>query len=416
MSISQRDLIRDILNWGKEHGVVLNGVKAKAIPNRGIGIVATRALKPGDTVLSIPLKATRNIKNIHPPIMFKTHDVGITDITVHSLLAVDLIISFQNNPARTTPNHNPWLAALPSLEDFTKTTPYFFPPELQALLPKPARDIIAKQNRIINHDFAILSDIYWPGSGRNLMTKEQFVHAWFIVNTRTFHYLPPGMDEKKVSWDDQMALVPIADLVNHGDGEGCVFGFSEDGFVAIVEKEYCRGEELSLCYGRHGNDALMAEYGFIMGLNLEQVDENEERRSAENRWDTVDLEEAVRVVGARQLGREMRTEELEGKQLKMDCRGNIGGDVMNVLGSMVEGNDHKGDVDERVTHLLRDVLLALHERYREVLGRWKINGETVGEESQWDILVRRWAQIDLVVDRARERQGFGRWPAAVEIC
>ena len=37
--------VKKLLQWGKFHGAELNGVTAKRVPGRGIGVVATRAVE-----------------------------------------------------------------------------------------------------------------------------------------------------------------------------------------------------------------------------------------------------------------------------------------------------------------------------------------------------------------------------------
>ncbi|KAM7204724.1 hypothetical protein V8F20_003508 [Naviculisporaceae sp. PSN 640] len=313
-------------------------------------------------------------------------------------MAADLALSLQNSPLRTGIDdshivnngldNNPWLKALPSYQNFAKTIPYFFPPELQVLLPKPARDIIAKQNSIIDHDFAILSKIDWSENGDEAMTKEQFIHAWFIVNTRTFHYVAPGQQD--ACWDDQMALVPIADFINHGADKGCLCGFSEEGYIITAEREFKRGEELSLCYGRHSNDALMAEYGFII--------EGEDGMTG-NKWDSVDLEEFILEVGRTRGRGEIEKKELEGKNLKIDWEGNIHQDVTDTLRKLVVVV-----FDDRLEHevkeFLWEVLQALLDKFGEFFQELR---DTVGDPDQWDIMIKRWGQIERIRSKAIDR-------------
>ena len=83
---------------------------------------------------------------------------------------------------------------------------------------------------------------------------------------------------KHLPSEDQMALVPIADLINHAE-TGCVVTFSSTAYIITADRRYRQGEEVRFCYGeQHSNDALMAEYGFIM---------------ARNRWDSVALDEVI---------------------------------------------------------------------------------------------------------------------------
>ena len=48
---------------------------------------------------------------------------------------------------------------------------------------------------------------------------EDFKYHWFIVNTRSFYFVPAGA-EPEPNVDDNMALCPFADLFNHTDEEG----------------------------------------------------------------------------------------------------------------------------------------------------------------------------------------------------
>ena len=45
------------MQWAKERGVEINGVKPQVIPGRGLGLVTTRALQDGDRLLFIPERA-----------------------------------------------------------------------------------------------------------------------------------------------------------------------------------------------------------------------------------------------------------------------------------------------------------------------------------------------------------------------
>ena len=39
------DIFKDLLRWAKERGIEVNGIEPRQIPGRGVGVVATRALK-----------------------------------------------------------------------------------------------------------------------------------------------------------------------------------------------------------------------------------------------------------------------------------------------------------------------------------------------------------------------------------
>lgn len=63
-----------------------------------------------------------------------------------------------------------------------------------------------------------------------------------------------------------MALNPFADYFNHSS-QGCKVEFGPDGFEITSNQVYKKGEEIYISYGKHSNDFLLAEYGFIMDEN-----------------------------------------------------------------------------------------------------------------------------------------------------
>ncbi len=84
-----------------------------------------------------------------------------------------------------------------------------------------------------------------------------------------------------------MALNPFADYFNHSS-RGCLVEFSGIGFEITADRAYAEGEEVYISYGKHGNDFLLAEYGFVMDGNV---------------WDDVCLDEVVmRALGEEQKG------------------------------------------------------------------------------------------------------------------
>jgi hypothetical protein len=162
-----------------------------------------------------------------------------------------------------------WPSAFPTLASLEIGMPFMWPAELQMLLPKPAKEILKKQQMNYQRD--------WGGFSRAFphMSQEQYLHAWLLVNTRSFYYGAPGME--KFAQDDRMALLPVADLFNHAD-VGCDSAFTEESYTITADRTYRLGEEVFFCYGGHSNDFLLAEYGFLL---------------EENRWDAVCLDESL---------------------------------------------------------------------------------------------------------------------------
>lgn len=79
-----------------------------------------------------------------------------------------------------------------------------------------------------------------------------FEYYWAIVNSRSFHWKPPG------SKPGYMVLCPFIDYLNHGpSGTGVNVNQTSRGYEAWTDRNYQPGEELLLTYGAHSNDKLL---------------------------------------------------------------------------------------------------------------------------------------------------------------
>ena len=68
---------------------------------------------------------------------------------------------------------------------------------------------------------------------------------------------------------------------------GCDVTFSPSGYTICADRDIAPGEEVSISYGNHSNDFLLAEYGFIL---------------AENRWDEIRLDDIlIELIDPQQL-------------------------------------------------------------------------------------------------------------------
>ena len=119
------------------------------------------------------------------------------------------------------------------------------------------------------------------------ITKDDYLYAWLLVNTRTFYHETPRT--KKFKKEDKMVLQPVADLFNHtsydpsaeekeGNKKTCSVAFSPTAFTITTARPYTAGEEVYICYGNHSNDFLLIEYGFLFDENV---------------WDEVCIDDAI---------------------------------------------------------------------------------------------------------------------------
>ncbi|RDW63823.1 SET protein [Coleophoma crateriformis] len=253
MEIHQR-----FTEWAMSQGVEINGIAAHRFPGKGLGIIAERRHKAGDTLLTVPEGALRSVRTVPKGISTR-----IGSITVHGLLAADLT-------ADVSPHRAAWRAVLPNKKDFEESVPLMWDEQLQQCLPLPAKKLLNHQKSKLKADWQAVSAAYPDFS------KDDYLYNWLIVNTRTFYYVPPR-SKKNLPRDDCMALNPFADYFNHAD-EGCEVLCSSAGYEVVTDKPIEKGAEVHISYGSHSNDFLLAEYGFIL---------------EENKWDHVKLDEYI---------------------------------------------------------------------------------------------------------------------------
>ncbi|KAK0661515.1 Ribosomal lysine N-methyltransferase 2 [Lasiodiplodia hormozganensis] len=246
------------ISWAKDQlGVTIDGVTPARLPGRGLGVLATKPLKQGDLLVSVPAKAlltteTKHVKDVEVP----------KEATVHARLAAYLTLM----DGRDDAPHRIWQPVWPKKEEFESIMPMNWEEREKELLPAHAKSLLEKQQEKFEKD--------WRSLKAHLPSKDLFTYYWLIVNTRTFYWDYPTttrtgkqqVKRRKLAPDDCMALCPFMEYFNHAD-EGCTVDHDMKGFTITCNREYNPGEEVFLSYGPHSNDFLLIEYGFILDSN-----------------------------------------------------------------------------------------------------------------------------------------------------
>ncbi len=274
---------------------------------------------------------------------------------------------------------------LPTLSDFEATTPFMWHPKLQELLPQPARDIVRRQQARFSRDWESVSKAF-PA-----MRRREYLHSWFVINTRTFYYVTAQMESYPP--DDRLAFLPVADQFNHAAG-GCRVSFTPGGeFTICTDRAYRAGEEVYISYGEHSNDFLLAEYGFVL---------------EENRWDRVslqdvllpklDLAQRAQLEGRDCLGPfTLSTENLGCRKTQAAFRSLCY--TQEEWQSFVDGEEDQGPTcQKKVDVLLMQILQDLADGAKKNLQ--DIGEISVGQGAQRELLAGRWKQIQTMVTQA----------------
>ncbi|GAB1312263.1 Ribosomal N-lysine methyltransferase-like protein [Madurella fahalii] len=377
----------ELLRWAGEKGIELHGVEPRAIPGKGVGVVATKPLKANERLLHVPTSALRTLDTVRPKIK-KNLPPGTK---VQAILAADLALE------KPTSKYAPWTAVIPSRESVTSSLPLAWDPLLHPYLPKPARGLLQKQQTKFARDWAAVEQHLLPTlapSHSPPLTQQTFLYAWLLVNTRTFYH-ETSRTARQLAADDRMVLQPVADLFNHADA-GCEVAFAPAGFAITADRAYKPGDEVCICYGRHANDFLLVEYGFV---------------PARNRWDEACIDDAVMpefddtqrlVLEERGFwGKYVVDERTVCYRTQVAVRLLCVRDVEVWKGFLDEGEDGGEEMQREVDGLLVRVLERYVRRVEETIEELK--GVEAGEPCQRQVLDLRWTQIMRLIRQTIER-------------
>ncbi|CAO2657753.1 Nn.00g038790.m01.CDS01 [Neocucurbitaria sp. VM-36] len=415
------------ITWAESHGVQINGVAPARFLGRGMGIVAARDIKKGDTLVSVP-----NTSLVHIALPSIRDFAFPTHTTVHGRLAASLALWYTGTPSPT--DYTPWQSVWPTPSDFHSTMPLYYPPSLRSLLPPPATPLLTTQLANLEKDWSDLSPHLPPSS---TITKDVYTYTWLIVNTRTFYWdypdLPnshPRLPRKRrgeLTANDCYAMCPFMDYFNHSD-EGCTPQHTREGYSVTADREYSAGEEVFVSYGPHTNDFLLVEYGFILdtgknkndGILLDEMliplltKEQEGALREDGFWGNWTLSEGLEGCVCHRTQAVLRL-------LVLDARR---------YAAFVKGDDDGARDQARLNRYLAGVLTKYSRRVMDVIEEVELvqtekgeqNDEDKGSNSkgtsssepkeealarpeQKDMLLKRWLQIQSLVNAAITKLG-----------
>ncbi|POR37826.1 Uncharacterized protein TPAR_01966 [Tolypocladium paradoxum] len=368
--------IDGLLRRADEEGVQVFGITPTGFPGRGIGVMATRDLERGDIIMTIPVQAIHSLHTVPEDIVCKLS----RDISIHGLLAAELALQHTASAD---------LAELvPKWTDFEATIPYLWPAELQRLLPGEARCLLTKQQTKFEKDW----DMFRNGFASK--SRQDYLYAWLLVNTRAFYYETSAM--MLFPWHDRLALLPVADLFNHSD-TGCSVSFSTESYTVTADRRYYAGDEVYTSYGEHSNDFLLAEYGFL---------------PSENRWDKVCLDDLLLPRLTPKQKSELRENGCLGDFILHDGLKKCDNIwiALRLLCCVdaswqryIDGEEDAEGTLAKATELLPALLEGYLGRIKEI--QTEIRALQVGRDCQQKLLVRRWEQIEALVRQAMVMNG-----------
>ncbi|KAL8521777.1 hypothetical protein ACS0TY_012071 [Phlomoides rotata] len=216
----------------------------------GRGLYASKNIKKGDCVLKVPTTAQLSPEDL---------DAEISELIkkeIGNIAVVAVVILFEKQMGEKS-NWAPYISRLPLREDMHCSI-FWSDEELEMIRPSCAYAETHKQKESIERDFLGLKLVFdkFPHLFQD-PTLEGFTHAYGLVRSRAWE------SSKGVS------LIPFLDFLNHdGNSEARVIVCEHDEYSEVTaDRDYAKGEEVLIRYGKISNAALLLCLGFTLSNN-----------------------------------------------------------------------------------------------------------------------------------------------------
>jgi hypothetical protein len=240
----RRVALERLIAWTAAQGATWNGIEWRVDATGGAGIVATRALAVGDTILTLPRHAMI-IDNELDDTATGTLDHGV-EPRPRDALAAWL-------PLELKVHASPWRAYLDTLP--VQLDLPMFRGDIDALAGTGAQSLATDMNRDVIATYEQL-----PPELRARISLADFAWGRAIVMSRGFH--APG------SFEHRIALIPLVDIFNHRtDDTGWSFSPYDGNLVVRMERALDAGDDVHFSYGNRSNSQLLVHYGFVLPEN-----------------------------------------------------------------------------------------------------------------------------------------------------
>ncbi|KAL1131464.1 hypothetical protein AAG570_011081 [Ranatra chinensis] len=246
----------------------------KIFPDSGRGLMAREPIKAGDTIVKIPSKLLITVSTVSSSGIGHLFDCGQI-FSTQQVLAAYLV--WEKHLGRGS-FWDSYISLLPSSfnsplfcsEDQLIGFPLFIRNkvnEMKTKLDFLFEDLlIVLSSKVCYHCNRKYSDFY---------TKNDFMWAWFIVNSRAVYISPSHNNDHtiKLCDDNSLALAPYLDMLNHSDDAKVqAYLLEQDGTYCLrTLVGYRKYEEVFIHYGSHSNLKLYLEYGFVLPENKNDV-------------------------------------------------------------------------------------------------------------------------------------------------
>lgn len=283
---------QELIEWVRAKGGFVGGLSVRQYSATERGVVAAHNLPEDAVVLTLPaaLLGTTQQAAVTPlgkALLEQVRGRHFDYIDLDGLLLAAWLLHESSNPG------SPWAAYVASLPRWFPTMPWNFTEEAQRSCVEglPAEAALTGGGHVLRREFEEIVQPLLAGDARYAATAwQRFLWARFVTFSRTFtvsrvrlrmdeymldakHMLEvPQLDSGKFGGfrrhekDDAYVLAPLADMLNHGRGDGvnCRWEYRQGGFSVLTKRPVATGEELHFSYAEtKDNSVFLVYYGFV---------------------------------------------------------------------------------------------------------------------------------------------------------
>lgn len=211
--------------WSQARGVQFTSIKPAIIPGRGVGLLTTAKIPKDDQIIFVPKNA------MFTPNTVKSHTKKPSPSPSPSPSPqAHLAISIMSECLSPSSPYLTWKKTWPTLSDFESGMPLFWSPELCHHLPESVKQPLERMREDYEKDLTYMLSL---NCDDQTWKEEDFKYYWAIVNSRCFHFKPPGLKP------GFMVLCPFIDYMNHGPtGTGVKVSQSPKGYEVVADRDY----------------------------------------------------------------------------------------------------------------------------------------------------------------------------------
>lgn len=253
--LDRNEAFARLVHWVEREGGKVERLALGQTDGGERGLYAARPVAPADVLLRIPHACLLTQKRaFSSSIGQKLAASGVVPETSHTWLAALLL----EEALQPSSRFRPYLDLLPISYSFMPIL--FEREELDLLRGSFTLARILERRETLSREYEFLTRLV---PALRAYRIEQFVWARLTVITRIFGITVDG--EKTV------ALVPVADLMNHGLPRGTNWGYAGNigAFAMTAVRGFSVGEQVHDSYGRKCNSRFFLNYGFALAENEE---------------------------------------------------------------------------------------------------------------------------------------------------